>query len=150
MASAKHATMTVLEDRSVLVSGDKPNNDTYKVVLPVDRPGVTAIRVEVLPHESLPESGPGRAPLFSVGNFFLSEVEAALASAPDGSFVRPIAIRDASQARLRGEGQVGLGHPGRQDPTSAGSIAGKVGQPHAIVFRLKEPRSRPHRARGSS
>ena len=136
MASAKHATMTVLEDRSVLVSGDKPNNDTYKVVLPVDRPGVTAIRVEVLPHESLPESGPGRAPLFSVGNFFLSEVEAALAS-PDESIVRPIAIRDAS-ADFEEKGKSASGTlDGKTD--SGWSIGGKVGRRHAIVFRLKEP-----------
>ena len=60
---------------SVLVSGDKPNNDSYKARRSrlIARRRMTAIRLEVLPHESLPEGGPGRAPLFSVGNFLLSE-----------------------------------------------------------------------------
>ncbi len=78
MTSKKHATMTLRADGSVLVSGDKPNNDVYEieVALPStnfqDNP--TALRLEVLPDPSLPDGGPGRAPLFSVGDFLLTEV----------------------------------------------------------------------------
>jgi hypothetical protein len=134
--SAKQATMTVLGDRSVLASGDKPNNDVYKVEVPVEGPQVTAIRLEVLPHDSLPDHGPGRAHLFSVGNFLLTEVEASLLS-PDGSTVRSIKLRDASAdfeengraARQTIDGKVDTGW----------SIGGAVGKPHAIVFRLAEP-----------
>ena len=42
VTSARHATLTVLDDRSVLASGDKPNNDVYLVELPLDRGKVTA------------------------------------------------------------------------------------------------------------
>ena len=135
MVSAKHATMTVLDDRSVLVSGDKPNNDTYKVELPVDRAEVTAIRLEVLPHESLPDGGPGRAPLFSVGNFLLTEVEAALVS-PDGAVVRPIKIRAAS-ADFEEKGRAASqALDGKTD--TGWSVGGAIGRPHAIVFQLAE------------
>jgi len=137
VVSAKQATMTVLDDRSVLASGDKPNNDVYKVEIPVDRPEpITAIRLEVLPHESLPENGPGRAHLFSVGNFLLTEVEAALVS-PDGQRSQPSKIRDASADFEE------TGRPARQTidgkVDTGWSIGGAVGKPHAIVFRMAEP-----------
>ena len=76
--SQKHATLTVLADRSVLATGDKPNQDVYEVELtrPLER--VTGIRLEVLPHESLPDGGPGRAPTFSDGDFMLGEVSVAV------------------------------------------------------------------------
>ena len=128
--------MTVLDDRSVLVSGDKPNNDVYKVEVPVDRANVTAVRLEVLPHESLPDGGPGRAPLFSVGNFLLTEVEAALAS-PDGSAARPVKIASAS-ADFEEKGRAASQTlDGKVD--TGWSVGGAIGRPHAIVFRLAEP-----------
>ena len=76
--------MTVLDDRSVLATGDKPNNDVYELELPIETPGLTAIRIEALPHDSLPDGGPGRAPLFSVGDFILTEIEAGIVE-PDRS-----------------------------------------------------------------
>ncbi len=62
VVSKKHATMNVLEDNSVLATGDKPNNDTYEVDIPSNLKGITALRLEVLPDPSLPDQGPGRAP----------------------------------------------------------------------------------------
>ena len=78
LTSKKHATMEVQPDGSVLVTGDKPNNDVYTVELPtganVGTLPITALRLEVLPDPSLPDNGPGRAPLFSVGDFLLTEL----------------------------------------------------------------------------
>jgi mono/diheme cytochrome c family protein len=136
VVSGKHATMTVLEDHSVLASGDKPNNDVYKVEVPVDGSPLTAIRLEVLPHDSLPDRGPGRAPLFSVGNFLLTEVEASLVS-PDGSTVRPIKFRDASADFEESGRPASQTIDGKID--TGWSIGGAVGRPHEIVFRLTEP-----------
>ena len=84
VASKNHATMTVLDDASVLVGGDWPNNDTYDVDLETDLKGISAVRLEVLPHGSLPDGGPGRAPLFSVGDFLLSEIALAAGPAKQG------------------------------------------------------------------
>src|SRR5205823_7327290 len=55
LVSKKHATMEVLIDGSVLVSGDKPNNDTYDVEMSGDFAGVKSLRLEVLPDHSCPE-----------------------------------------------------------------------------------------------
>jgi hypothetical protein len=136
VTSAKHATMTVLDDRSVLASGDKPNNDVYSVEVPLVKSGITAIRLEVLPHESLPDQGPGRAHLFSVGNFLLTEVEASLASA-DGAMVRPIKLKDASADFSEAGRPASNTLDGKVD--TGWSIGGGVGRPHAIVYRLAEP-----------
>ena len=133
--SAGHATMTVLADRSVLASGDKPNNDVYRVEIPVDRPGISAIRLEVLPDDSLPDRGPGRAHLYSVGNFLLTEVEATFVRADGGS--SPIKIQGATSDYAEPGRSASLAVDGKAD--TGWSIGGGVGKPHAIVFRLAGP-----------
>ncbi|MCS7167703.1 MAG: DUF1553 domain-containing protein [Gemmatales bacterium] len=57
-------------DGSVLVEGPNAKNDVYYVRVAVPTSQVTAVQLEVLPHDSLPNKGPGRA---SNGNFVLTE-----------------------------------------------------------------------------
>jgi len=68
--------LVVQDDGSVLASGDQTKSDVYTITLPrVDIP-VRAIRLEVLPHESLPAWGPGLCGYEGPrGDFFLSEFE---------------------------------------------------------------------------
>ena len=56
------ATLEVLEDNSILVSGNNPEQETYEVIVEIP-PGNqwSAVRLEGLTHESLPESGFGRS-----------------------------------------------------------------------------------------
>ncbi len=133
--SARGATLRLLPDRSVLATGDKPNNDVYRVEIPTGGRAVTAIRLEVLTDPSLPGGGPGRAPLYSVGNFLLTDVQAAFG--PAGGETRPIAIRDAS-ADFAEEGRAAA-QAIDADRDTGWSIGGRVGESHAIVFRLAEP-----------
>ncbi len=74
LVSEKSATLTVLEDESVLVSGNHPNSDTYSLEVEPGLPTVTGLRIEFLGHESLPGGGPGRGTVLEEGNFMLSEV----------------------------------------------------------------------------
>ncbi len=94
VTSAAGATCTVLDDGSILVSGNRPDAGTYTIQAAVaglsvaGRPGaglseaglpeasyrmgpVTAIRLEALPHESLPQGRAGRA---DGGGFVVSRV----------------------------------------------------------------------------
>jgi hypothetical protein len=76
------ATLAILEDGSLLASGENPDADTYEIESAVDLDAsITAIRLEVLPDASLPAGGPGRDP---EGNFFLTafELEVSGAGAP--------------------------------------------------------------------
>lgn len=65
--------LEVLEDDSVLASGPSPNTNSYSLHAAVSLDQVATLRIEVLPHESLPKNGPGRA---GNGNFVITEVRA--------------------------------------------------------------------------
>ncbi len=69
--SAGGAKLELKDDASFLVSGKRPDKDTYTVRIKVLPDATTAIRLEALPDDSLPAKGPGRA---NNGNFVLSEV----------------------------------------------------------------------------
>ena len=60
MKSKGGATLTLLSDDSILAGGKNPLKDRYDLVLDTDQKTVTAFRLEVLTHESLPRTGPGR------------------------------------------------------------------------------------------
>jgi hypothetical protein len=70
MTSENGATLSLKEDGSILVSGTSPPHDTYVLQMKDLPSGITALRLEVLPDDSLPKKGPGRA---TNGNFVLSE-----------------------------------------------------------------------------
>jgi hypothetical protein len=73
--SALHDTkLELLEDESILASGPTGVTNTYTIKAQASLTGVTGLRIEVLPHESLPGQGPGRA---ANGNFVLSELKVA-------------------------------------------------------------------------
>jgi hypothetical protein len=132
--SRKHATMTVQDDTSVLVSGDKPNNDTYEVELSTDLRGITALRLEVLPDPSLPDGGPGRAPLFSVGDFLLTEIAVAEAPAEDTGEPRTVPVAQATADYAADKSPVALAIDGASD--TGWSVKGGTGRAHAAVFEL--------------
>ncbi len=134
VTSNKHATMTVQPDGSVLASGDKPNNDVYTVELPTDLKGITAIRLEVLTDPSLPEGGPGRAPLFQVGDFLLTEFQLAVAN--PGGQTRPVRFAGATQDYTAGGRSAAMAIDGVTD--TGWSVNGGVGKDHAAVFELAE------------
>ena len=70
LASERGATLTRLADGSILVSGLNPDADDLVMTALTQMTGVTAVRLELLPDESLPHKGPGRA---SNGSWVLSE-----------------------------------------------------------------------------
>lgn len=77
--SKNGATLTIEPDGSIKASGKSPDNESYSLSfaeLPAD---VTAFRLEVMPDDSLPSKGPGRA---GNGNFVLSEFVAEIADKP--------------------------------------------------------------------
>ena len=94
------ASLNLLEDGSILVSGHKSEYDTYLITAKTDLRNLTAIRIEALPDESLPKGGPGRDPY---GNFLLTGIEleiGALASAKPQSIVLKDVFVDDSAYRI--------------------------------------------------
>jgi len=67
------ATITKLDDKSLLFTGDNFYREEYKLEYDTDAKNITAIRIELLPHEELPKGGPGRDPN---GGCLMSELTA--------------------------------------------------------------------------
>ncbi|MEC9092850.1 MAG: PSD1 and planctomycete cytochrome C domain-containing protein, partial [Planctomycetota bacterium] len=75
IASREKSTFKKLPDGSFLATGPRPAMDSYVLTVSQLPKKMAALRLEVLPHDSLPKKGPGRAPN---GNFVLTEIKANL------------------------------------------------------------------------
>ncbi|HUR47446.1 MAG TPA: PSD1 and planctomycete cytochrome C domain-containing protein [Candidatus Saccharimonadales bacterium] len=71
--STNAVAFQVLEDQSILVTGANPEKDVYEARLPLQPGLLAALRLEALPHDSLPKKSASRA---DDGGFRLSELEA--------------------------------------------------------------------------
>ncbi len=90
--SAGGATLTVLDDGSVLASGANPQADTYTLTAKIEGKGITGLRLEAIGDPSLPHGGPGRD---EEGNFFLSSVELGAAPSDQPQAGVPIKFKEA-------------------------------------------------------
>jgi hypothetical protein len=90
VASRNGATLTELDDHSILASGPSPAQDVYTVTTTLSLAGITGFRLEALPDPSLPAGGPGR--YGPNGNFVLNEFAVDVASVPEpGTYVLMVA-----------------------------------------------------------
>lgn len=136
MRSAYDSDFRVLEDGSVLVYGNNPDRDTTTLTLETELASVTAIRVEALPHASLPADGPGRSPFFPEGGFMISGVTVrAGARSGDALERRDIASASASHEPIENP----AAHAIDQEPDTGWTNKGRSGTPLHIVFRLARP-----------
>ena len=130
--------LTVLDDQSVLASGDVTKRDVYRLTFNLQgNSGVkTALRLEALPHDSLPAGGPGMAFYEGRrGDFFLSELKITLNG-------KPIELKDASHSY----GKISIGS-GNADPTnvldgdgSTGwSTSSREGKANRLVVNFADP-----------
>ncbi len=127
------AQFTVAEDGTISVTGNQ-GKDVYTLVAPTSLSGVTGLRLEALPDDSLPAKGPGRA---DNGNFVLNELRLSIAPKADPGQTRMLsfasATADFSQASWDVKGAVD------GDNGSGWAVAPAFGAPHTAVFELKEP-----------
>ncbi len=91
ISSVNGATLTRLEDKSVLASGANPEAETYIITTKTDLKNITALRLEAMTDPSLPKSGPGRDPY---GNFLLTGIE--VEAMPANGKAQIIAFKSAS------------------------------------------------------
>lgn len=121
------ATFTKLDDGSWLAGGKQAEKDTYTITADLPPGLVSALKLEVLTDESLPEKGPGRS---NKGNFVLSEF-AVNAGAEKLELHTPKADFDqkgyAIAAALDGKSETGWG------------VSGAVGKAHHATFQFVHP-----------
>jgi hypothetical protein len=89
LRSSGGAMLKALPDHSIFASGDSPETDTYTIRARTSLTNVTALRLELLPHESLPKAGSGRS---ENGRAVVNEFQVALrspkAELPKARFIR--------------------------------------------------------------
>lgn len=130
-ATANLPRLTVLEDDSILASGDQTKSDTYRLAFTDLPPRITAIRLEALPDARLPKNGPGRVFYEGpFGDFFLSEFNVTA----EGN---ALPIGSATQSFAAGNATASMAIDG--DQQSGWSINGGQGRAHAAVFTLATP-----------
>ncbi|MFO0818998.1 MAG: PSD1 and planctomycete cytochrome C domain-containing protein [Pirellulales bacterium] len=143
--SENGASLEVRKDGSVLASGKSPATDVYKLAFSTLPASITAIRLEVLPDDSLPKKGPGRA---SNGNFVLTEFQVETQE-NSASPPREVKVQEAS-ATYEQTGAVGDNPYGKwaiaaaidadaKGPGWGWAVMEQVGKPLAAVFELSQP-----------
>src|SRR5439155_987435 len=138
LKSTNGTEFEILEDQSVLAKGANPEEDVHEATLRLEAGSLTVIRLEVLPHPSLPNRSSARA---DDGRFELSEFEAEIvATDGEGKSGEPKKLKFARAAAdlSAGDKQIGKAIDGKADtawtiPTNA------VTEPHTALFVLGEP-----------
>jgi hypothetical protein len=132
LKSAGGATFTKLDDGSIRVGGKNAATDTYTIVARVDRPGITAIRLEALADDPLVKHGPGRA---ANGNFDLTDFRLTVAPV-DGSMPAEAVAFKNSRATFEQAGRP-LQAAIDGDKKSGWAVDPKLGRDHAAVFEVE-------------
>lgn len=115
-----------LEDGSVLATGENPVAPTYELEFAPNLPKVTAIRLEVLPDDSLPAKGPGRA---GNGNFVLNSFDLQVNG-------QPVQLRSATATHAQdGWPIAGLLSKNEKD---GWAVLPQIGKANEAVFELEK------------
>lgn len=130
MKSESGATLTVLDDHSILASGKNPLGDAYRIVTESELRLISVVRLEALTHESLPNRGPGRDEVRDPGNFDM--VNFGVSHQNTAGQAVPIRLSRAV-ADYDYNALLATGRPMRWN------VAGGVSRPHAAVFLVDNP-----------
>jgi len=120
---------------TILASGPRPEKDTYTITATTTLTNLTALRLNVLDHESLPKHGPGRQ---DNGNLHLSEIS--LHVFEPGTTEPKLLKLSRATADFNQEGW-GVARAIDGDIKTAWGIYPDVGKPHHAVFELAEPQA---------
>ncbi|MEW6159585.1 MAG: DUF1549 domain-containing protein, partial [Verrucomicrobiota bacterium] len=138
------AQLKQLDDGSILAEGSNPEQDVYELTIPLQPGALAAVRLEALPHESLPNKAIGRA---DDGKFRLSEFEAELLlPGPEGKTNPPpqkLKFTQAVADAAEGDNAIDRAIDGKAE-TAWGTDASTEAR-HA-VFVLGEPLAIPDKA----
>jgi len=133
--STEGTTLTQFDGSGIFASGTPPEQDTYLITATTKLDRITALRLDLLTHESLPMTGPGRA---SNGNLHLTGIHLDLFE-PGVDQGRAATIARATADFNQPDW--GIEHALGSDPMKGWGIHPEEGKPHHAVFELSEPLS---------
>lgn len=123
-------------DGSFTVSGNNPDQAIYTVIGQFTVPRIHAIRLDVLPDDSLPAKGPGRV---AHGNFVLSEFTAEVSTNADFTDARTLEFASARADFEQADKPWSAKNAIDGKAETGWAIAPQFGKAHWAVFALKEP-----------
>ncbi|MDA7916224.1 PSD1 and planctomycete cytochrome C domain-containing protein [Verrucomicrobia bacterium] len=127
-------TVTILNDRSVLVGGSLPGTSVYDLVCSFDSEfTIAGIKIEALSHPDLPGKGPGRGDV-KRPNFILSELSVSIEDAGES---RPVTLHSAFADYSQKGWEVGKSID--QNRKTGWAIGQKWAVPHWAAYSLKNP-----------
>ena len=115
------ATLAILEDNSVLASGENPAKEVYEITARINSDRLTAIRLEGLADPSLPMGGAGRS--FN-SNVVLTELEVQAAPADEPENWQPIKLTRAWADHEQTDGDFEIANAIDGKPETGWAIAG--------------------------
>ncbi|MEX2216114.1 MAG: PSD1 and planctomycete cytochrome C domain-containing protein [Phycisphaeraceae bacterium] len=138
--SSGGAEGTILEDKSVLVSGARPDTDVYTVTVETELTDITGFKLEALTDDSLPGKGPGRhhqeRPNFVLYEFTITASPSDKAGGKKTK-PQPVALTDAqadfSQEKWSVKGLID------GDPKTGWAINPEFHKPHHATFKTAKP-----------
>lgn len=133
------ADLQLLEDQSILASGENPAKEVYEVVLPLEGEGYKGIRLEGLIHESLTNGGAGRS---SNSNVVLTEFEAFLGKPMENGEIawEPLKISAAKADYEQPDGDFKVTNAIDAKPATGWAIAGhQKKENRTAVFKTATP-----------
>jgi len=130
------ATLTKLDDGSVLASGTNADFDIYTFVAHTNLTDITALRLEALPHASLTKSGPGRAPN---GNFGLGTITVKAEPLSGTAEAHSVELKSPRATFQQNGGKLSVAAALDGDPKSGWAVDPQLGQSQAAVFETAQP-----------
>ncbi|QDT97595.1 DUF1549 domain-containing protein [Gimesia aquarii] len=134
MSATNKATLELQKDLSILATGKNGKGD-YQIVAHSPLKGISAVRLEVLTHDSLPNKGPGRA---ADGNIVLNEFEvySALKSKPEQK--TKLTLSNAQADFSQNVYNISTAIDGKVKPSSDGwALAPQTGKSHMASFDIQ-------------
>lgn len=131
-----NVTFVAQKDGSFLASGANPNSVTYTITGKTKVTGVTALRLDVLPDNSLPAKGPGRV---AHGNFVLSEMTVEVSPNADFANARKLEFAGAKADFEQADKPWRAADVIDGNEGTGWAIAPQFGKEHWAIFGLKDP-----------
>jgi hypothetical protein len=133
MKSAAGATFTKRDDKSVVVGGPLAK-DVYTITAATDLAGITGIKLEALPDDTLSAKGPGRA---QNGNVVVSELKLFVAPKADPTKSETVGLQNAT-ADFSQQSWAAVGAIDGNEGTGW-AIMPEFGKPHELIAETKSP-----------
>ena len=132
-SSSSGTTLARQSDGSMLACGSAPHRDAYTFVAHTHQPRVTAVKLDVLTHPSLPATGPGRD---EKGSFKLIDFIVSAAPLQGGGTPVKLKLANPKATSQEKRGSVRAAIDGNE--RSGWSIDPKSRKNHTAVFEIKD------------